>query len=65
MLVHLSVEDLGLIEQVEFDPSGGLHVLTGETGVGKSMPCVEHPSTALPAPGWEPHRAQGRRVAVR
>ena len=37
MLVHLSVEDLGLIEQVEFDPSGGLHVLTGETGVGKSM----------------------------
>ncbi len=37
MLVHLSVEDLGLIERIEFDPGQGLHVLTGETGVGKSM----------------------------
>ena len=37
MLVHLSVEDLGLIERVDFDPCDGLHVLTGETGVGKSM----------------------------
>ena len=37
VLVHLSVEDLGLIERVEFDPGQGLHVLTGETGVGKSM----------------------------
>lgn len=37
MLVHLSVEDLGLIEKIEFDPGSGLHVLSGETGVGKSM----------------------------
>ena len=37
VLVHLSVEDLGLIERIEFDPGQGLHVLTGETGVGKSM----------------------------
>lgn len=37
MLVHLSVEDLGLIEYAELEMGAGLQVLTGETGVGKSM----------------------------
>ncbi|MGE4602236.1 MAG: hypothetical protein AAEJ65_04980, partial [Planctomycetota bacterium] len=37
MLVHLSVDDLGLIEHAELEMGTGLQVLTGETGVGKSM----------------------------
>ena len=37
MLVHLSVDDLGLIEHAELEMGTGLQVLTGDTGVGKSM----------------------------
>ncbi len=37
LLVHLSVDDLGLIEHAELEMGPGLQVLTGETGVGKSM----------------------------
>lgn len=37
MLVELSIENFGLIDQVLLSFSGGLNVLTGETGAGKSM----------------------------
>lgn len=37
MLVHLSVENLGLIEHAELEFGPGFNVITGETGVGKSM----------------------------
>ncbi|MDE0961062.1 MAG: DNA repair protein RecN [Planctomycetota bacterium] len=37
MLVHLTIENLGLIEHAELEMGPGLQVLTGETGVGKSM----------------------------
>ena len=37
MLRHLQIRDLAIIEAVEVDFSGGLTVLTGETGAGKSM----------------------------
>ncbi|MEE2856768.1 MAG: DNA repair protein RecN [Planctomycetota bacterium] len=37
MLVHLSIENLGLIEHAGLEMGPGLQVLTGETGVGKSM----------------------------
>lgn len=37
LLVHLCVDDLGLIEHAELEMGPGLQVLTGETGVGKSM----------------------------
>jgi len=37
MLVSLTVRDLGLIERAELELGPGLQVITGETGVGKSM----------------------------
>lgn len=37
MLRHLQIRDFAIIEAVELDFSGGLTVLTGETGAGKSM----------------------------
>jgi len=37
VLVHLTIENLGLIEAAELELGKGLQVLTGETGVGKSM----------------------------
>ncbi len=37
MLIHLNVNDFALIEKLEFAPDGGLTVITGETGAGKSI----------------------------
>lgn len=37
MLVQLSIRDIVLIEQLDIEFSGGLSVLTGETGAGKSI----------------------------
>jgi DNA repair protein RecN (Recombination protein N) len=37
MLTHLHIRDLAIVESVELDFSGGLTVLTGETGAGKSI----------------------------
>jgi len=37
MLTHLSVRDIVLIERLDLDLAGGLTVLTGETGAGKSI----------------------------
>lgn len=37
MLISLSIRDLVLIERVDLDFCAGLHVLTGETGAGKSI----------------------------
>ncbi|HMA11150.1 MAG TPA: AAA family ATPase, partial [Steroidobacteraceae bacterium] len=37
MLTHLNIRDLAIVESVELDFSGGLTVLTGETGAGKSI----------------------------
>ena len=37
MLAQLSIRDLVLIEQVTLELAGGLSVLTGETGAGKSI----------------------------
>ena len=37
MLQHLSVQNYALIEQLEIDFSGGLTIITGETGAGKSI----------------------------
>ena len=37
MLAHLSIRDIVLIERLDIDFSGGLSVLTGETGAGKSI----------------------------
>ena len=37
MLETLSIRDIVLIERLELDFSGGLNVLTGETGAGKSI----------------------------
>lgn len=37
MLVELRVENFGIIERVDWRPGGGLNVVTGETGAGKSM----------------------------
>ncbi|MCK5839362.1 MAG: AAA family ATPase, partial [Bacteroidales bacterium] len=36
MLVHLSVENYALIEQLEISFDSGFSVITGETGAGKS-----------------------------
>ncbi len=37
MLVHLSIRDIVLIERLDLEFRGGLSVLTGETGAGKSI----------------------------
>ncbi len=37
MLSHLSIKNYALIRQLEIDLSGGLNVITGETGAGKSI----------------------------
>jgi DNA repair protein RecN (Recombination protein N) len=37
MLATLKVRDLVLIEDITLDFAGGLNVLTGETGAGKSI----------------------------
>ncbi len=37
MLTHLQIRDLAIVDAVELDFSGGLTVLTGETGAGKSI----------------------------
>lgn len=37
MLQHLSVQNYALIDQLEIDFSGGLTIITGETGAGKSI----------------------------
>ncbi len=37
MLLHLSIRNILLIEQVDLDFGPGLNVLTGETGAGKSI----------------------------
>jgi DNA repair protein RecN (Recombination protein N) len=37
MLTHLQVRDLAIVDALELDFAGGLTVLTGETGAGKSI----------------------------
>jgi DNA repair protein RecN (Recombination protein N) len=37
MLTHLHIRDFAIIEAIEVDLAGGLTVLTGETGAGKSI----------------------------
>jgi DNA repair protein RecN (Recombination protein N) len=37
MLRHIRIRDFAIIEQLEFDLSAGLTVITGETGAGKSI----------------------------
>ena len=37
MLTHLQIRDLAIVDALELDFTGGLTVLTGETGAGKSI----------------------------
>lgn len=37
MLVSLDIKNIALIEQINMEPEGGMTVLTGETGAGKSI----------------------------
>ncbi len=37
MLVHLRIENFALIDHLELEFAEGLHILTGETGAGKSI----------------------------
>ncbi len=37
MLQHLCIENFALVDHLELDLGAGLHVLTGETGAGKSI----------------------------
>jgi DNA repair protein RecN (Recombination protein N) len=37
MLTHLTIKNYALIKQLSLEPSGGLNVITGETGAGKSI----------------------------
>jgi DNA repair protein RecN (Recombination protein N) len=37
MLDELSVRDFGIIEEINWKPSAGMNVITGETGAGKSL----------------------------
>jgi DNA repair protein RecN (Recombination protein N) len=37
MLYELTVRDFGIIEEIDWHPTAGLNVITGETGAGKSL----------------------------
>ena len=37
MLIELSISNIVLIERLTLDFGGGLNILTGETGAGKSI----------------------------
>ena len=37
MLVHLSIKNYALIQELSIDFSAGLSIITGETGAGKSI----------------------------
>src|SRR5437867_5561416 len=37
MITYLKVRNLAIVEELEIEPGGGLNVLTGETGAGKSL----------------------------
>ena len=37
MLDELTVKGFGIIEEINWKPAGGLNVITGETGAGKSL----------------------------
>jgi len=37
LLFELSVKNFGIIEEITWKPTGGLNVITGETGAGKSL----------------------------
>src|SRR5690606_21768512 len=37
MLTHIHIRDLAIVESLELEFAGGLTVLTGETGAGKSI----------------------------
>nr|MBC8274706.1 AAA family ATPase [Chloroflexota bacterium] len=37
MLLELRVKELGIIEDIHWNLSPGLNVITGETGAGKSL----------------------------
>ncbi|MCW5911592.1 MAG: DNA repair protein RecN [Cyclobacteriaceae bacterium] len=37
MLTHLTIKNYALIKHLELSPAGGLNVITGETGAGKSI----------------------------
>ena len=50
MLISLHVKNLALIEEAEVDFTGGLNILTGETGAGKSILLI---SVNLALPGHE------------
>jgi DNA repair protein RecN (Recombination protein N) len=50
MLARLSIRDIVLIDQLELEFSGGLSILTGETGAGKSI-LLDALSLALGARG--------------
>ncbi|MCH5685009.1 AAA family ATPase [Niabella sp. W65] len=37
MLQHLSIQNYAIIDALEIDFSGGMNIITGETGAGKSI----------------------------
>ena len=37
MLLKLSINNYAIIDQLDLEPAGGLTMITGETGAGKSI----------------------------
>jgi DNA repair protein RecN (Recombination protein N) len=69
MLVELSIRNLALFEQAEFCFQGGLNVITGETGAGKSLSLGalelllgQRPRTKMVRTGAAQARVDGRFV---
>ena len=48
MLQNLHVKNLALIDESEVDFAGGLNILSGETGAGKSIITVSYTHLTLP-----------------
>ena len=61
MLSRLSIRDIVLIDRLDIDFAGGLAVLTGETGAGKSI-LLDAFALALGARGDQSLVRQGRLV---
>ncbi len=63
MLTHVSIKDFAIIDNVSLDFQEGLHILTGETGAGKSI-LIEAISLALGSRADTTYVRSGKEKAV-
>ena len=63
MLTHIAIKDFAIIDNISLDLHQGFHVLTGETGAGKSI-IIEAISMALGSRADTTYVRSGKEKAV-